>query len=126
MARPTPVILTVIELPALWLIVSAAALFPDETGAKFTVTVCNPFGETVNDAGDTENMAESAPLRVMLDTTRLAVPVLETTSVFCENEPTSVISTTNEVGMLMPGAGCVGIVFPNPLTPTTVEPPLAL
>lgn len=108
------------------MIVSTATLFPAETGTKFTVITCDPFGVVVKTIGETANMAESAPLRVMLDTTRLAVPTLDTVNVFCENEPTKVESIANEVGALIPGVGCAGTVFPNPLTFTTVEPPLAL
>lgn len=61
--------------------------------------------------GETANWVESAPLRVMLDTTMLDNPVLETTSVFCENEPMKVVSITKEIGALMigtEGGGTIG------------------
>ena len=80
--------------------------------------------------GETANWVESAPLRVILDTTRLAVPVLDTDTVFCENEPTrveSIVKTTGLTEMLGVGTGGGGVVDrPTPLKFTVCGVPAAL
>jgi len=66
--------------PALWATDTEAALFPaNPVGVNVTVTVCAaPPGRIVNEAGLTENCAESAPVRVIDVTLSVSVPVLET------------------------------------------------
>ena len=81
-------------------------------------------------AGETANWAESALLLTILETTRLDDPVLETTSVFCENEPTKVESMDREAGVTdiagLGGGGAGVVDFPTPLNATVVGLPAAL
>ena len=97
-ATPLPASATEDGLPvALWAIDKEAPLSPAEVGVNVTVIVWLPLAETVAVVGDTANIDASVPLTVIPVTFNVALPVLLIVNVFCDVDPTVVLSIASEV-----------------------------
>lgn len=115
---------TVVGLPdTLWTMERVAVFVPAEVGAKVTVTTCAAAPTlTVKVVGETVNCEASVPLTVTPVTRKVALPVFDTVKIFCEIDPTFVLSITmDESDKFM-----LGTPTPVPASDIVEELPVAL